>query len=147
MRALLQRVTSASVRVEGQIVGEIQHGLLVLFAVQPNDTREIAERMVQRIVRYRMFSDAHGKMNQSVSDVGGGILWVSQFTLAADTEKGLRPSFSCAAPPELARVLYEHTLTYAATFPLVQASGRFGADMQVALVNDGPVTFLLEVNA
>ncbi len=146
MRALLQRVTEARVSVDGEVVGQIDHGLLVLLAVQPGDTEAIADKMVHKITSYRVFSDAEGKMNRSVCDVSGGVLWVSQFTLAADTQKGLRPSFTSAAAPDVARQLFDYTVAKASQLPIVNQTGRFGAYMQVSLVNDGPVTFLLEMS-
>lgn len=145
MRALLQRVMEASVKVEDQIIGQIEHGLLVLLAVQPGDTPTIADKMVHKILNYRIFSDADGKMNRNVSEVGGGVLWVSQFTLAADTHKGLRPSFTSAAEPGFAREMFDYVVKRASETPILQATGQFGADMKVGLVNDGPVTILLDV--
>lgn len=140
MKALLQRVASARVEVAGHTVGAIDGGLLVLVGVEPQDT----EASCARLLNYRVFSDDAGKMNLSLKDVGGGLLLVSQFTLAADTRSGLRPGFSTAAPPALGEALFDHLLTQArAQHPQV-ASGRFGADMQVHLINDGPVSFLLE---
>ncbi|WP_426414968.1 D-aminoacyl-tRNA deacylase [Aestuariirhabdus sp. LZHN29] len=146
MKALIQRVSSASVSVAGESVGAINGGLLVLLGVERNDTAEIAERLLDRLLRYRVFSDAEGRMNLSLADTGGGLLLVSQFTLVADTRKGLRPGFSGAATPELGKALYEHMLQKAHSSHPQVASGRFGADMQVSLLNDGPVTFLLEMN-
>lgn len=143
MQALLQRVRHASVAVDQHLVGEIQQGLLVFLGVEPEDTPAKAEALIERILKYRVFSDAQDKMNLSLQDVQGGLLLVSQFTLAADTRKGLRPSFSSAAPPALGLRLYEHALAYAHQQHPQVAGGRFGADMQVSLVNDGPVTFLL----
>lgn len=144
MKALLQRVLGARVDVEGETVGAIDQGLLVLVGVEKQDDAASAERLLHKLLNYRVFADAAGKMNLSLGDVGGGLLLVSQFTLVADTRSGLRPSFSSAAPPEQGRALFEHLLAQArARHPRV-ASGRFGADMQVHLVNDGPVTFLLE---
>lgn len=145
MRALIQRVTEARVTVDGDIVGQIDSGLLVLLAVQPGDTEAIAEKMVHKITHYRVFSDDEGKMNRSVCDVNGGVLWVSQFTLAADTQKGLRPSFTSAAAPDFARQLFDFTVARARELPIRNETGRFGAHMQVSLVNDGPVTFMLEM--
>lgn len=145
MRALIQRVTEAKVTVAGEIVGQIDLGLIVLLAVQPGDTEAIAEKMVHKITHYRIFSDDEGKMNRSVCDVNGGVLWVSQFTLAADTQKGLRPSFTSAAAPEFARQLFDYTVAKARELPIVNQTGQFGAYMQVSLVNDGPVTFMLEM--
>jgi len=133
LRALIQRVTEASVTVSGQRIGEIGTGLVVLLAVQRDDNQAIADRLLDKLLSYRVFSDADDKMNLNVQQVEGGLLLVSQFTLAADTQKGARPSFSSAAAP-----------ADAARYAEV-ATGEFAADMQVALVNDGPVTFLLEV--
>jgi len=145
MIGLLQRVTQASVTVDKQIVGEIGPGLLVLVGVQKSDTEATAKRLLERLLGYRVFPDEEGKMNRSLADTVGGLLLVPQFTLAADTRKGTRPSFSSAAPPEQGRALFDHLLALAReAHPTVQ-SGAFGADMQVALVNDGPVTFWLEV--
>ena len=136
MKALIQRVRGARVEVAGEVVGAIDHGLLALVGVEPQDTPASVEKILHKLLNYRVFSDAAGKMNLSLSDSGGGLLLVSQFTLAADTKSGLRPSFSSAAPPALgAQARGKH--------PQV-ATGQFGADMQVHLVNDGPVTFLLE---
>ncbi|SDI38892.1 D-aminoacyl-tRNA deacylase [Pseudomonas panipatensis] len=144
MKALIQRVSAARVEVAGDIVGAIDQGLLALVAVEPQDTEETAQRLLHKLLNYRVFADIEGKMNLSLSDIGGGLLLVSQFTLAADTRKGLRPSFSSAAPPVQGAALFDHLVEQArARHPLV-ATGRFGADMQVHLVNDGPVTFLLE---
>lgn len=145
MKALIQRVTESQVTVEGEIVGAIGRGLLVLLGVEKHDNDDIAERMVERLLAYRVFSDEAGKMNLSVSDIGGGLLVVSQFTLAADTRKGLRPSFSSTAPPAEAERLYELVVKQIADRNVEVATGRFAADMQVSLVNDGPVTFLLEL--
>jgi len=144
MIGLLQRVTRASVTVEGEVVGEIGRGILVLVGVQKGDDERRADRLLERLLGYRVFPDESGRMNRSLRDIGGGLLLVPQFTLAADTRKGTRAGFSTAAPPEEGRRLFEHLLVQArARYPDV-ASGRFGADMQVALVNDGPVTFWLE---
>jgi len=144
MRALLQRVSNASVNVEGKCVGEIGQGLLVLLGLDKNDDRATADRMLDKLLAYRVFSDDAGRMNHSVVDVGGGVLLVSQFTLSADTRKGLRPGFSSAMPPADAEQLYNYTLgQLQGRHPRV-AAGVFGADMQVNLTNDGPVTFLLE---
>jgi D-aminoacyl-tRNA deacylase len=144
MIALIQRVSSASVRVNGDTVGGIDHGLLAFVAIEPGDDEATAARLVDRMVAYRVFNDSDGKMNRSLADVGGELLLVSQFTLAADTRKGLRPSFTSAAPPELGRRLFEQVVSLAQqALPGKVATGRFGAEMQVALVNDGPVTFWL----
>ena len=139
-------MAEASVRIDGQIVGAIGPGLLALLAVEPGDSAETSRKLIDRVLAYRVFGDADGKMNLSLRDTGGSLLLVSQFTLAADTRRGLRPSFTSAAPPELGRQLFERALAYAETaLPGKVATGRFGAAMQVALVNDGPVTFWLQV--
>jgi len=145
MKGLLQRVRGARVEVAGDIVGAVDQGLLVLVAVEPEDTRASADKLLHKLLNYRVFSDADGKMNLSLADVGGGLLLVSQFTLAADTKSGLRPSFSTAAPPALGEELFTYLVRQAKEVHGTVASGRFGADMQVHLVNDGPVTFLLQV--
>lgn len=145
MKGLLQRVSQARVEVNGEIVGSIDQGLLVLVGIEPADDRAVADKMLQRLLRYRVFSDAEGRMNASLQDIGGGLLLVSQFTLAADTRKGLRPGFSTAATPERAAELFDYMLGQARERHPYVSSGRFGADMRVHLVNDGPVTFLLEV--
>ena len=144
MKGLLQRGRGARVEVAGQVVGAIDQGLLVLVAVEPSDTAASADKLLHKLLNYRVFSDDEGKMNLSLKDIGGGLLLVSQFTLAADTKSGLRPSFSTAAPPALGEALFEHLLSQAQQLHGTVASGRFGADMQVHLVNDGPVTFLLQ---
>ena len=144
MIGLLQRVGSASVTVEGRRVGEIKRGLLVLIGVQPADTTTNARRLLERLVGYRVFPDDAGKMNRSVRDIGGGLLLVPQFTLAADTTRGTRASFTSAAPPAEAERLFNHLVAQAEACHSPVASGVFGADMQVALLNDGPVTFWLE---
>ena len=143
MLGLIQRVSSASVTVDGDIVGEIGPGLLLLLGVEKEDTEANADRLLEKVLAYRVFSDENGHMNLSLKDVGGGLLVVSQFTLAASTKKGLRPSFSSAAPPAEAEALYEHFVDRARASHDPVATGRFGADMKVALLNDGPVTFLL----
>jgi D-tyrosyl-tRNA(Tyr) deacylase len=144
MIALIQRVTEARVEIDGAVVGAIGPGLLALVAVEPDDTEARAMRLLERLLGYRVFEDADGRMNRSLVDAGGGLLLVPQFTLAADTRKGMRPSFTRAAAPELGRRLFEHLLVQArATHPDV-ATGRFGAHMRVHLVNDGPVTLRLE---
>jgi D-aminoacyl-tRNA deacylase len=138
--ALVQRVSRARVEVAGEVVGAIDAGLLVLVCAEPDDTEAVGARLVDKLLKLRIFGDDAGKMNRSVQDVAGGLLIVSQFTLAADTRGGNRPSFTGAAPPEQGRALYEAVLRLARErHPVVQA-GRFGADMQVHLVNDGPVT-------
>jgi D-tyrosyl-tRNA(Tyr) deacylase len=143
MIALIQRVSEASVRVDGELVGAVGRGVLALVAVEPDDTESRAERLVERVLGYRIFEDESGRMNRSLADIGGGLLMVSQFTLAADTKKGTRASFTSAAPPELARRLFDHAVAAARSRHADVATGRFGANMQVALVNDGPVTFWL----
>ncbi len=145
MKALLQRVSRAAVHVDGECVGEIDAGLLVLLGLDRGDDTTVAEKLLDKLLRYRVFSDEAGRMNRSVADTGGGVLLVSQFTLSADTRKGLRPGFSGALPPAEAEALYDATLSRLLELHAPVAAGRFGADMQVSLVNDGPVTFLLEV--
>jgi D-aminoacyl-tRNA deacylase len=145
LKSLIQRVNKACVHIDGEQVGAIDQGLLVLLGVEKSDDQAIADKMVKRLLAYRVFSDAQGKMNLSVSDINAHILVVSQFTLAADTRKGLRPGFSRAASPDLAEALYDHVVEKIAEHDIYVASGRFAADMQVSLVNDGPVTFMLEV--
>lgn len=143
MIALLQRVTEASVTVAGEIVGTIDAGLLALVAIEPGDGEVQAQRMCERLLGYRVFSDDAGRMNLSLVDTGGGLLLVPQFTLAADTRKGMRPSFTTAAPPDEGRRWFDRLVEIVrAAHPRV-ATGRFGAHMQVRLVNDGPVSFLL----
>ena len=144
MIALIQRVTEAEVTVDGLRVGAIGAGLLALVAVQPGDGDAQLGRMLERLLGYRVFGDDEGRMNRSLADTGGGLLLVPQFTLAADTAKGMRPSFTSAAPPELAQALFERLLARAREHHATVESGRFGAHMMVALVNDGPVTFWLE---
>ena len=140
MIALVQRVSQARVEIAGVVVGAIDAGLLVLVCAEPQDSEALADRLVAKLLKLRIFSDAAGKMNRSVQDVQGGLLIVSQFTLAADVSGGNRPSFTAAAPADLGRRLYERVLATArASHPKV-ACGEFGADMQVHLVNDGPVT-------
>ena len=147
MQALIQRVSEARVTVDGRVTGAIGPGLLVLLCAERGDDEAVADRLLAKLLKLRIFSDAAGKMNLSVQDVGGGLLIVSQFTLAADTAGGNRPSFTNAAPPELGRRLYEYFVAQArAAHPQV-ATGEFAADMQVALVNDGPVTIPLRVAA
>ena len=144
MIALLQRVTEARVEVGDEVVGRIGPGLLVLLAVEPRDQASTAERMIDRLLRYRVFDDPAGRMNLSVFQTGGEVLLVPQFTLAADTSKGLRPSFTSAAPPEEGRALFDRAVAHArAALGGRLATGRFGAHMRVSLVNDGPVTFRL----
>lgn len=144
MIGLLQRVREASVSVDGERVAAIGGGLLVLVGVQPDDSEASAARLLERLLGYRVFADGEGRMNRSLRDTGGGLLLVPQFTLAADTRSGTRPGFSTAAPPPLARALFARLVELARAAHAEVGSGRFGADMQVALVNDGPVTFWLE---
>lgn len=141
MIGLLQRVTEARVTIAGDIVGEIGRGLLVLSAVERDDQVRDAERLAERILGYRVFPDEAGRMNRSLTDTGGGLLLVPQFTLAADTRKGTRASFTRAAPPEKGEELFGTLIEACRRSPISVETGRFGADMQVALVNDGPVTF------
>lgn len=144
MLGLIQRVSSASVSIDNAVVGNIDQGLLLLLGIEKPDLETAADKLLQKILNYRVFADPVGKMNLSLRDIGGELLVVSQFTLAADTNKGLRPSFSAAASPQQAEELYDYFLTQAATALKTQIqSGRFGADMQVMLRNDGPVTFIL----
>lgn len=146
MIALIQRVTHAHVEVAGETVGAIGKGLLALVAIQPADGPAEVERMVERLLGYRVFDDEAGRMNLSLKDVGGGLLLVSQFTLAADTKKGLRPSFTSAADPVLGRQLFDRLVLRARDLHPIVETGRFGAHMKVHLVNDGPVTFRLDVS-
>lgn len=147
MIALIQRVVQAHVEVDGETVGAIAQGLLVLLCAEPQDTEAQAEALVAKLLKLRIFSDEGGKMNRSVVDVGGGLLLVSQFTLAADTRSGNRPSFTGAAPAGLGRRLYDHAVATARAAHSVVATGRFGADMKVHLVNDGPVTIPMVLRA
>lgn len=144
MIALLQRVTRASVDIDGETVAAIGRGLLVLAAVQREDEERDAHRLAERILGYRVFPDAGNRMNLSLTDIAGELLLVPQFTLAADTKKGTRASFTRAAPPEMGRAYFDRLVTACRSRLDTVASGRFGADMQVGLVNDGPVTFWLE---
>ena len=144
MKALIQRVKSAKVEVSGETIGEIQHGILILLGVEKTDTPELADKLLQKVLKYRIFADEAGKMNLNVNQVKGSLLVVSQFTLVADTQKGTRPGFSKGASPQLGEELYEYFLHNSAKEIKTQ-SGQFGADMQVSLQNDGPVTFMLEV--
>lgn len=144
MLGLIQRVTSASVSIEENIYGHINQGIVLLLGVEKNDAAGQADQLLKKILNYRIFADNSGKMDQSLTDINGDLLIVSQFTLAADTKKGLRPSFSSAAPPTEAEALYDYFLDQANKIHNGKiASGQFGADMQVSLCNDGPVTFLL----
>ena len=146
MIALVQRVTSASVEVDGKIIGAIGRGILALVGVEREDTEAQAERLVERVLGYRIFPDAEGKMNLSLLDIQGELLAVPQFTLAADTKKGTRPGFSTAAMPEDGRRLFESYVEKSKLQVKIQ-SGLFGADMKVSLINDGPVTFWLQTSA
>ena len=145
MLALVQRVARAQVAIDGAVVGAIERGLLVFVCAEPADTDAQANKLVDKLLKLRIFSDEAGKMNLSVQDVHGGLLIVSQFTLAADTAGGNRPSFSAAAPPALGRMLYERVLLLARERHAPVATGEFGADMQVELVNAGPVTIPMRV--
>jgi D-aminoacyl-tRNA deacylase len=144
MIGLIQRVTEAAVHVDGRAVGSIGQGLLTLIGVRRGDDEAAADRLLERLLSYRVFPDVEGRMNLSVRDIGGGLLLVPQFTLAADTHKGTRAGFSTAAPPDEARRLFDHLLAKAREAHTPVESGVFGADMKVSLVNDGPVTFWLE---
>lgn len=145
MIALLQRVSAAHVAVDGAAVGAIGPGLLVLLGVEAGDTAVAADRLLERVLNYRVFADAAGRMNLSLRNVAGGLLLVPQFTLAADTRKGLRPGFSTAAAPQQGRAMFEHVVAQARRAHPQVAQGEFGADMKVTLTNDGPVTFWLQV--
>lgn len=144
MIGLLQRVKNASVTVNEQVIGAVKQGLLVLVCAEKGDSAEQCEKLAKKVLAYRIFEDENGKMNKSVSDIGGEILIVSQFTLAADTAKGLRPSFTPAADPETGMCLYEHFIEKIKESGLKTETGQFGANMQVALINDGPVTIWLK---
>lgn len=145
MKALLQRVSHASVEVNQQVIGAIDQGILLFVGVEKGDDAAKVERMVERVLNYRIFADADDKMNLNVQQINGGVLVVSQFTLAADTRKGNRPGFSTAAEPELGRTLYEAFVSRIRSKHSTVATGEFGADMKISLLNDGPVTFLLEI--
>lgn len=147
MIALIQRVTEARVVVDADIVGAIGPGLLALVAVQPHDGGHQVERMAERLLGYRVFADAAGRMNRSLHDTGGGLLLVSQFTLAADTSSGMRPGLSTAAGPEAGRRLFEALVDACRARHAEVATGRFGAHMRITLTNDGPVSFLLQTGA
>jgi len=147
MISIIQRVTTAKVTVNNQEIGKIDTGIMALVAVEKDDTQKDAERLLERILNYRIFADDNDRMNLSLRDIKGGLLLVPQFTLAADTQKGNRPSFTSAAPPEKGRQLFgylQHLAT--STYPNVQF-GQFGADMQVSLINNGPVTFTLRTSS
>lgn len=145
MYGLIQRVSSASVAIDQQINGQIDQGALLLLGIEKTDSQSTVDKLLHRVLNYRLFSDEKDKMNLSLLDINGGLLVISQFTLAADTNKGLRPSFSSAAPPEQAESLYNHFLAQARAQHGKIESGIFAADMQVSLCNDGPVTFNLRV--
>ena len=147
MRALVQRVTEARVTVDSEVVGEIGPGLLILACGMGGDTNEVAARLAQKIAKLRIFRDDEGRMNRSVLDAGGSALVVSQFTLAADTSRGNRPGFSTAAPPDQGEALVRHFADTLEALGIDVAQGRFGADMAVSLVNDGPVTIWLDSDA
>jgi len=145
MIGLLQRVSKARVDVSDNLIGEVSKGLLVLLGVERDDTEKQADRLLERLLGYRVFEDETGRMNHSVRDISGGVLIVPQFTLPADTQKGTRPSFTPAASPEEGERLYDYFVSQARTTHSDIATGQFGADMQVSLTNDGPVTFWLQV--
>ena len=145
MIALIQRVSEASVTVEGEVTGAIGQGLLVLLGVEQGDDEAKADKLLHRVSGYRIFPDQEGKMNLNVSQIGGSLLVVSQFTLAADTQRGMRPRFSCGAHPSEAERLYDYFVAKAAASGIPTETGRFAADMKVALVNEGPTTFWLQV--
>ncbi|MEZ5675589.1 D-tyrosyl-tRNA(Tyr) deacylase [Thalassovita litoralis] len=147
MRALLQRVTEASVTVDGQVIGQTGPGLLILICAMSGDTEAQADHLAAKIAKLRIFKDDAGKMNRSLRDVGGSALVVSQFTLAADTSRGNRPGFSTAAPPEQGKRLYEYFARQLQAQEIPVETGEFGADMAVALVNDGPITIWMEAEA
>ncbi|WP_342805427.1 D-aminoacyl-tRNA deacylase [Alteromonas sp. M12] len=146
MIALIQRVTRAHVEIDNDIVGKIDKGMMLLLGVEKTDTLETVKKLANKLIKLRMFSDADGKMNLNIQQFGGAMLIVSQFTLVADTRKGNRPGFSDAAPPELGKELYQQFVNYCQQQGIECQTGQFGADMQVSLVNDGPVTFHLQIN-
>jgi len=146
MKALIQRVSESQVSVAKETIGAIDQGILLLLGVEKNDTQECVERCLKKILNYRIFSDDEGKMNLSLKDINGGLLIISQFTLVAQTNKGLRPGFSKGASPAHGKEIYNQLVTLAKTLHPKVATGQFGADMQVSLVNDGPVTFMFEFN-
>lgn len=145
MIALMQRVSFAKVEVDNEVVGEIEKGILVLLAVEPEDTEAKAKRLAERVSGYRIFEDENGKMNLNVGQIGGDVLVVSQFTLAADTTRGMRPSFSSAAAPDFSDNLYQYFCLQLRNLGFSAPTGQFGADMKVSLLNDGPVTFQLTI--
>ncbi|HJU06344.1 MAG TPA: D-aminoacyl-tRNA deacylase [Nitrospiraceae bacterium] len=144
MKAVIQRVTSASVEVEGEVIGRIGHGLLVLLGVAKDDSEADSRYMIEKIMALRIFADSHGKMNRSLKEAGGSALVVPQFTLIADIRRGRRPGFDAAAPPDIAQPLYERVFTGLQNQGIKTENGRFGAHMRVSLQNDGPVTFILD---
>jgi len=145
MIGLIQRVSTASVEVENKVIGSIDQGILLLVGVEREDNEKKADRLLERILTYRIFADQNDKMNLSLQDISGGLLLVPQFTLAADTKKGTRPGFSTAATPDRAKQLFEYCVNKANEFYSPVATGKFGADMKVCLINDGPVTFWIQV--
>jgi D-tyrosyl-tRNA(Tyr) deacylase len=146
MKALIQRVSEANVAVDNHIIGEINRGMLVFLGIEKSDTIACAERMLKKLINYRIFSDDNGKMNLSLKDSGGGLLVVSQFTLVAQTNKGSRPGFSLGASPKHGKFIYDDFIRRATLIQPNVKTGQFGADMQVSLVNDGPVTFMFDIN-
>ena len=146
MKGLIQRVTEASVEVDGHIIGEIGPGILLLLGIEKSDTEVTADKLLKKIIAYRIFSDTEGKMNLNLQQTHGGLLIVSQFTLVADTKKGLRRVFSNGASPEQGKALYHYFANQAKFTDTYVQTGKFGADMKVRILNDGPVTFLLEAN-
>ncbi len=145
MIALIQRVSQASVTVDGKVIGQIEKGLLVFLAIEPLDNEQKAKRLAERVAGYRLFNDENNKMNLNVKQAGGDVLVVSQFTLAADTSSGMRPSFTSAAKPELSNQLYQYFNSQLRDKGFAVPTGEFAADMKVALINDGPVTFTLTI--
>jgi len=146
VKALLQRVSGAAVHIDGVERGRIGTGLVVFLGLDREDDRAVADKLLRKVLGYRVFPDREGRMNRSVADIGGGVLLISQFTLSADTARGLRPGFSSAMAPDEARDLFAYCLERVREWHQDVATGEFGADMQIELVNDGPVTFLLHVN-
>ena len=146
MKALIQRVSQAKVNVNDQTIGEIDRGILVFLGIEKSDTSQVAERMLNKLINYRIFSDTDGKMNLSLKDTQGGLLIVSQFTLVAQTNKGSRPGFSAGATPAQGKLIYDDFVQKARQAQAKVETGEFGADMQVSLVNDGPVTFMFDIN-
>ena len=144
MKALIQRVRKAQVDIEGKTVGQIEQGVLALIGIEKTDTTENAKKLLKKIINYRIFSDEEERMNLSLQDINGGLLLVSQFTLVANTQKGLRPSFSSAANPKMSEELYYYLVKHAKTSSLNIQTGQFAANMQISLINDGPVTFNLQ---